>query len=62
MKDFDKYLKANDTIRSLTVHDTPEENSIAERLNCMLLNHAQVMLMTAQLPKALWPETIHHAV
>ena len=28
----------------------------------MLLEHAQAMLMTTQLPKVLWPETIHHAV
>ena len=52
----------NDTIRSLTVHDTPEENGIAEWLNHMLLEHAWAMLMTAQLPKTLWPETIHHTV
>ena len=37
----------------------PEENSVAEWLNRTLLEHMQAMLMTAQLPKALWPETIH---
>ena len=62
LKDFDNHLKANGTIRSLTVHDTPEENGVAERLNCTLLEHARAMLMTAQLPKTLWPETIHHGV
>ena len=49
-KDFDNHLKVNGTIRSLTVHDTPEENGVAERLNRTLLEHAQAMLMTAQLP------------
>ena len=62
MKDFNSHLKANSTIRSLTVHDMPKENGVAERLNRTLLEHARAMLMTAQLPKALWPETIHHAV
>ena len=62
LKEFDSHLKANGTIRSLTVHDTPEENGVAEWLNHMLLEHAWAMLMTAQLPKTLWPETIHHAV
>ena len=32
-KDFDSHLKANSTIRSLTVHSTPKENGVAERLN-----------------------------
>ena len=57
-KDFDSHLKANSTIRSLTVHDTPEENGIAERLNRTLLEHARAILMTAQLLKVLWPETM----
>ena len=39
LKDFDNHLKANGTIRSLTVHDTPKENSVAERLNRTLLEH-----------------------
>ena len=39
-KDFNNYLKVNSTIRSLTVHDMPKENSIAKRLNCTLLEHA----------------------
>ena len=49
-------------MKSLTMHDTPEENGVAEQLNQMLLKHTPAMLMTAQLPKNLWPETIHHAV
>ena len=39
-KEFDDHLKANITIRSLTVHDTPEKNSIAEQLNHTLLEDA----------------------
>ena len=29
-KEFNTHLKAQGTIRSLTVHDTPEENGVAE--------------------------------
>ena len=60
--EFTNHLKKNGTLQSLTVHDTPEENGVAERLNRTLLEHARAMLMTAQLLKNLWPETIHHAV
>ena len=30
LKELDTHLKAQGTIRSLTVHDTPEENGVAE--------------------------------
>ena len=61
-KEVDTHLKAQGTIRSLTMHDTPEEHGVAEQLNCMLLEHARAMLLTAQLPKYLWLETIHQTV
>ena len=32
-KEFDQHLKSKGTIRSLTVHDTPKQNGVAERLN-----------------------------
>ena len=35
--EFTNHLKKNGTLRSLTVHDTFEENGVAERLNRMLL-------------------------
>ena len=60
--EFTKHLKGKGTIRTLTVHDTPEENGVVEQLNRTLLEHVCAMLMTAELPKNLWPETIHHAV
>ena len=44
------------------MHNMPEENGVTEQLNRTLLEHARAMLLTAQLPKNLWPETIHHAV
>ena len=55
--EFTRHLKEKGMMRSLTIHDTPEENRVAEWLNWMLLEHMHAMLMTAQLPKNLWPET-----
>ena len=39
-KEFTTYLKSKGTVRSLTVHDTPEENRVSEWLNHTLLEHA----------------------
>ena len=61
-KEFNTHLETQGTIRSLTVHDTPKENGVTEWLNHTLLEHVRAMLLTAQLPKNLWPETIHHAM
>ena len=59
--EFDQHLKSKGMVRSLTVHDTPEHNGIAEKLNCTLVEHAQVMHYAADLPKFLWMESIQHA-
>jgi hypothetical protein len=44
------------------VHDTPEHNGIAERLNRTLLEKVRAMLHASGLPKFLWGETVKHAV
>jgi hypothetical protein len=56
------HLKSKGTVQSLTVHDTPEENGVSERLNPMLLEHVRAMHLTAGLSKFLWMESIQHAV
>ena len=60
--EFDQYLKSKGTTRSLTVHNTPEQNGVAERLNRTLVEHARTMHYTADLPKFLWTESIQHVV
>ena len=60
--EFDQHLKSKGTIRSLTVHDTPEQNGVAERLNHTLVEHACAMHYAADLPKFLWTKSIQHAV
>src|SRR5271168_88594 len=60
--DFSNHLAAMGTIRNLTVHDTPEHNGVAERLNRTLLEKVRAMLHSSGLPKFLWGEAINHAV
>jgi hypothetical protein len=41
---FDEHLAKSGTLRSLTVHDTPEYNGVSERLNRTLLEKVRAML------------------
>ena len=40
---------------------SPAQNSIAERLNHILLEHARAMLFAKQVPKMIWPEAVAYA-
>ena len=59
--EFDAHLAKAGTERSFTVHDTPEHNGVAERLNRTLLERVRAMLHASRLPKFLWGEAIVHA-
>ena len=61
-KAFIAHLDAAGTHHKLTVHDTPQYNGVAERLNRTLLERARAMLYASGLPKFLWDEAISHAV
>jgi len=61
-KEFSKYLTQQGTVRKLTVHDTPEYNGVAERLNRTLLERTRALLNSSELPKNMWGEAITHAV
>lgn len=60
--EFKSYLEGEGTIRRLTVHDSPQQNGTAERLNRTLTEHARAMLLEASLPKFVWGEAVSHAV
>ena len=60
--EFDAHLKKAGMIRKLVVHDTPEHNGVAERLNRTLLEKVRAMLHESDLPKFLWAEATAHAV
>ena len=62
MEDFSKHLKATGTTRKLTVHDTPEYNGVAKRLNCTIITKVRAMLHDSGLPHFLWAEATQHAV
>ncbi|PSR87021.1 hypothetical protein PHLCEN_2v5279 [Hermanssonia centrifuga] len=60
--EFSNHLAKQGTQRRLTVHDTPEYNGLAERLNRTLITKVQALLLDSGLPKALWGEAAMHAV
>jgi transposase InsO family protein len=57
---FDKHLSDAGTARWLTVHDTPQLNGIAERLNRMLMEKVRALLHTSGMPQNLWGEALRH--
>jgi hypothetical protein len=60
-EEFSNHLATTGTVQKLTVHDTPEFNSVAKRLNRTLLKRAQEMLHASGLPRFLWGEAVLHA-
>ena len=44
----------------MTVHDTPEHNGVAERLNRTLVEQVRAMIHASGMPKSLWGEAIMH--
>ena len=59
---FNEHLAEAGTVQNLTIHDTPEHNGVAERVNRTLLEKVRAMLHASGLPKFLWGEAINHAV
>lgn len=59
--EFRAHTDRRGTIRHLTVHDSPQSNGPAERLNRTHLNDGRAMLASSGLPKFLWAEAQHHA-
>jgi len=61
-KEFVMHLKRNGTKQKLTIHDTPQHNGVAERLNRTILEKVRAMLHASGQPKFLWGEAARHAV
>ena len=59
---FENYLKAEGITHELTVHKTPQQNGVAERLNRTLVEMARSMFLNSKLPKKFWGEAISTAV
>jgi transposase InsO family protein len=58
--EFDRYLKDQGIKRQLTVHHSPQQNGVAERLNRTLVEHARAMLLGRDMPKILWAEALNY--
>jgi transposase InsO family protein len=61
-EEFSDHLAEAGTVRRLTIHDTPEYNGVAERLNRTILERVRAILHASELPKFLWAEAVKHAV
>ena len=48
-------------VRHFTVKGTPQQNGVAERMNCTLLEKVRCMLSQANLGKEFWAETVTYA-
>jgi hypothetical protein len=59
--EFDRYLKDQGIKRQLTVHHSPQQNSVTECLNRTLVEHARAMLLGQDMPKFLWAEALNYA-
>ena len=57
---FITFLNEQGTTWKLTVHDTPEENRVAERLNRTLMEQVQVMVIASGMPHKSWGEALMH--
>lgn len=59
---FKTHLEAHGIMRKLSVHDTHEEASVSECLNCTLMEKTRALLLTSRLPANLWSEAVLHAI
>jgi hypothetical protein len=56
------YLKSKGTVQKLNVHDTPQQNGVAERRNRTIAERIRALLHASGLPKNLWAEAARHVV
>ena len=58
--EFTAHLEAQGTEHVLTVHDTLQQNGVAEQLNGILAEKVRGMLYNSGLPQFLWGEAVNH--
>jgi hypothetical protein len=61
-KDFNEHLERQESVRHLTVHDSPASNGASEHANRTHISGMHAMLIQSQLPKFLWAEAVNHSV
>ena len=60
-KEFHEFCKNEEIVRHHTIRMTPQQNSVAERMNRTFLERARYMISNAGLVKDFWIETISMA-
>ena len=55
---FQEYLKSEGVRHELTVPKTPQQNGVAERLNCTLMEMVWTMLIESNLDQRFWGEAL----
>ena len=56
--EFIKHQDARGTLRELMVHDSPQQNGVAERGMCTHAEEARALLISSGLPHFLWEEAM----
>ena len=59
---FNKFLTEEGTKRFLTVHDTPQQNGVVERMHGTIMSMVRVNLHAAKLPLKLWGEALKYSI
>ena len=59
---FIDFLEKRGTRQKLTVHDTPQQNGVAERRNRTILEGIRAILNESSLPKNMWGEAARHII
>ena len=57
-KDFQAHLTSKRIEHQLTVPHSPQQNGVAEWLNCTLMESARAMLSYSNLPNKFWAEAV----
>jgi len=60
-KAFDEFLTEHGIGRRLAITHTPEQNGVAERRNCTLVETARCLLIQSGLPPSFWGEAVNTA-
>ena len=60
-KEFEEYLKEDSIVHETTVHKTPEQNGVSERMNKTLIEKVRSMLSDSKLSKRIWAEALSTA-
>ncbi|RDY03580.1 Dicer-like protein 4, partial [Mucuna pruriens] len=56
--EFSKFLKDNDVVHELTYVNIPQQNGVAKRKNCHLLEVARTLLFQMSIPNVYWGEVV----